>query len=104
MRRVQRTDYDDQGVDGDKEFEYDKTKQSLQVQDLQRYSVQTLLIDSYQEITSILEELEAKYHQRTVFVSGSAQEFQEPFNADRMRTLCELIGRELIERGLNLVS
>lgn len=103
MRRVQRADYP-AGDEGEREFVYNQTKQSLQVQDLQRYSVQTLLIDDYNEVTSILQEIEARYHYRNIFVSGSAHDFPAEFNADRTRQFCEALGCELIERDLNLVS
>jgi hypothetical protein len=103
MRRVQRNDYSP-GADGQKDFEYDSVKQSLQVQDLQRYSVQTVLINEYSEVTTLLEEIESRYHQRTVFISGSAKDFQPPFDGDRMRSFCEELGVNVIDRDLNLVS
>lgn len=103
IRRVHRNDYPT-GVEGDSEYSYDRTKQELQVQDLQRYSVQTLLIDDYAEITSVLQELETRYHHRNVFVSGSATDFPAEFNADRTRCFCEALGAEIIDRDFNLVS
>jgi hypothetical protein len=103
MRKVSRSDYR-AGADGDADFAYEQTKQNLQIQDLQRYSVQTLLIDDYKEITSILQELEARYHHRNVFVSGSAHDYPAHFDETRIRTFCELLGTQLIEQDFNLVS
>ncbi|HEX9943139.1 MAG TPA: SIR2 family protein [Thermoanaerobaculia bacterium] len=86
-----------------REFEYEMNKQALQLEDLQRYSIQTLLIDDYSEVTDVLETLEEHYYQRNVFVSGSAHEFGE-FGETRMRDLCVQLGERLIEANYKLVS
>jgi len=86
-----------------KEFEYETTKQALQIEDLQRYSIQTLLIEQYNEVTDILEAIEQLYHQRNIFVSGSANEFGE-FGEPRTRDLCRQLGERLIVQNYKLVS
>jgi hypothetical protein len=54
---------------------YKQRKQELRVDDLRRFGIQTLLIDSYDEIPRILEEIEFRFRKRTVFISGSAEVF-----------------------------
>lgn len=103
IRKYNRNDYP-AGADGDAEFNYDQTKQALQVQDLQRYSVQTLLIDDYQDVTAILSELETRYHYRNVFVSGSIHTYPPTFTPDRIRQFCEALGSQLVERQFNIVN
>lgn len=103
MRRVNRADYKN-GTQGKREFEYESVRQSLKIDDLQRYSIQTLLIDDYAEIPQILTDIESHYHYKNIFVSGSADEFSYRFPEARMKELCYELGSRLIENGYNLVS
>jgi hypothetical protein len=94
--------------DGDREkeqkrFEYETNKQALQLEDLRRYGIQTHLIENYNDVTDILELVEAHYYRKNVFVSGSAHEFGE-FGEKRMRDLCAQLGGRLMERDCKLVS
>lgn len=50
-------------------------KQRLASNDLKRFGIQTLLIDSYTDITTLLKQIENRYQRRTVFISGSAHEY-----------------------------
>ncbi|MGE3744478.1 MAG: SIR2 family protein [Sphingomonadaceae bacterium] len=70
MREAQRTQDDD-----DELFQYRRRKQDLRIEDLKRFGIQTLLVDDYSQITGILKEIEARYRKRTVFFSGSAEEY-----------------------------
>ncbi len=102
MRRIARADFP-KGAKGKRDFEYERNKQDLRVEDLQRYSIQTLWIENYDEVTGILEELERRYLLRNVFVSGSAADFGT-FGEERMRDLCTKIGAAVVRGGHNLVS
>lgn len=70
MREAQRTEQDD-----DELFNYKRRKQDLRIEDLKRFGIQTLLVDDYADITKILKEIESRYRKRTVFFSGSAEEY-----------------------------
>lgn len=70
MRREQAAAGDDEEV-----VKYKRRKQDLRVDDLKRFGIQTLLIDDYGDVPRILGEIEARYRKKTVFVSGSAEEF-----------------------------
>lgn len=70
MREAQRTEDDD-----DELFQYKCRKQELRIEDLKRYGIQTLLVDDYSDITTLLREIEARYRKKTVFFSGSAEEY-----------------------------
>lgn len=102
MRHVSRADFP-KGRAGQRDYEYEKNKQDLQIEDLQRYSIQTLLVDKYEEITTILEELENRYYYKNIFVSGSASDYGK-FGERRMQDFCQKLGNYLIENGYNLVS
>lgn len=102
MRRV-RLNWHKNKRDARRDFEYETTKQNLQIQDLQRYSIQTLLIDEFTEVTDVLEAIEQRYYQRNIFVSGSANEFGE-FGEQRARDLCAQLGERLIVQNYKLIS
>jgi hypothetical protein len=84
-------------------FEYERNKQILQIEDLQRYSIQTLLIEEYDEVASILEAIEEQYYYRNIFVSGSAHQFGE-FGEPRLRDLCIRLGERAVERDSKLIN
>lgn len=85
------------------EYEYEKRKLELRIADLKRYQIQPVMIDAYDEITEILGELNRRSHLKHVFVSASAYEFS-PLGKDRLEGLSTTLGREIINRGFNLVS
>jgi spore coat polysaccharide biosynthesis predicted glycosyltransferase SpsG len=57
------------------EYEYLQIKQRLAINDLKRFNIKTLLVDSYDEITELLRRIERTYRRKTLFISGSAEEF-----------------------------
>jgi hypothetical protein len=84
-------------------YEYDKTKQELRIIDLKRFGIQTVMIDEYSEVTDILRRLHQDVYRRSIFVSGSAHEY-DPLGRARVDQLSHTVGREIIKRGYNLVS
>ena len=72
MREAQREAEDDDDL-----FKYKVRKQELRIEDLKRFGIQTLLVDNYSDINDILKKIEALYRKRTVFFSGSAEEYGE---------------------------
>jgi hypothetical protein len=84
-------------------YEYDKTKQEMHIVDLKRFGIQTVMVDDYSQITDILRELHHNVYRRSIFVSGSAHEY-EPLGRERVDQLAHMIGREIVKRGFNLVS
>ena len=72
VRLVSKHDYD-----GDKmaDYEFDKRKQELFVTDLTRFGLQPVYVESYEEITEILKEIEDIFKRKTVFISGSAEDY-----------------------------
>jgi hypothetical protein len=57
------------------DFEYAKTKQKLMTEDLLRFNVKTLFVETYGEITDILRKIELRFRRRTVFIAGSAADY-----------------------------
>lgn len=56
-------------------------RQELKANSLKQYSLNPIWIDDYNEITSILKEVETRYLRSTILISGSA-EIYEPFDKD----------------------
>jgi hypothetical protein len=98
LRRVQRTDFDTQP-----DYDYARGRQDLQVRDLRRYGIQGLLADSYDEYTSVLRKIAARYRRKRVFISGSAATYA-PYNDSDGQDLLRRIGAALIEKGLDVVT
>ena len=85
------------------EYEYQKRKLELRVADLSRYQIHVVMINSYDEVTEILRELNRGSHLKHVFVSGSAHDFA-PFGKTQLETFCAELGREVIKHEMTLVS
>lgn len=70
MREVQKDPKDDIEM-----FAYKQRKQALRTDDLKRFGIQTLLVDEYSDIPKILQRIELRFRKKTIFVSGSAEEY-----------------------------
>jgi Sir2- and TIR-associating SLOG family/SIR2-like domain len=85
------------------EYEYQKRRLELRISDLSRYQIHAVMVNSYDEITEILRELNRRSHLRHIFVSGSSHDFN-PLGKDRLEKLASRLGKEIIRRGFTLVS
>jgi len=87
----------------DEELNYKQRKQALRISDLKRYGIHALLIDDYSEITKVLEEIAVRYKQKTIFISGSAEEFGS-WNRTNALNFIHLLCNKLIQNGYTIVS
>jgi hypothetical protein len=102
MRRVRKNLHAKKAREATAAFKYETNKQTLQIEDLQRYAIQTVLVDEYSELTDLLFQVARRLELRNVFVSGSAHRSEE-FGEDRMRDLCMLLGETLMKRDCRLI-
>ncbi|MFM1990342.1 MAG: hypothetical protein RJA99_3299 [Pseudomonadota bacterium] len=58
-----------------KEQALEERRQELRVNDLKRFGIQTLLVADYGDIPRILTVIESRFRKKTVFFSGSAEEY-----------------------------
>lgn len=86
------------------DLEYRKTKQALFINDLLRYSIRCVMVDTYDEITLVLSRLEKMYKQRTVFISGAAAEYGAFRTSDDALTFVHDLGKRLIAADQRIVS
>ncbi|KJU85605.1 hypothetical protein MBAV_002195 [Candidatus Magnetobacterium bavaricum] len=84
-------------------FIYDQTKQDLRIKDLQRYSINVVLVDDYTEITGILEQVEKLYRKKIVFISGSANSYGY-WETEKALKFVKDLSHKLVSDGNKLVS
>lgn len=83
--------------------EYEKAKQELQIEDLNRYGIFTCLVNDYNEITEILSTLVDKYRRKTIFISGSAYCYPG-YSHEIARTFIHKLSFELSKNGYRIVN
>jgi hypothetical protein len=84
-------------------LDYNTRRQQLVVNDLKRYGIKTLLVKEYNEITSILEEIEKRFKKNTIFISGSAEAY-EPYSKNEALGFIHVLSRSLIEQNFRVVN
>lgn len=85
------------------EYKYDLIKQELQIADLDRYGIKICLIDSYEEITEILEIILNRYKRKTVFLSGRAETYA-PLDIQVAKDFIRKLSFELVKNGYKVVN
>lgn len=61
--------------ESDEEFKYRGLKQDYFIRDLKRFSIYTVLVDEYAQITELLAGVAANYKRSSIFISGAAEEY-----------------------------
>lgn len=98
MRREAVVEGDDEDV-----VKYKARKQELRVDDLKRFGIQTLLIDRFEDVPLILEEIEKRFRKKTVFVSGSAEDFGD-WSRQEAQAFIHSISGSLIAENARIVN
>ena len=98
MRTVQRQDFKKSA-----DFQYARTKQTLQIKDLERYGIMAVLLDSFERYVATLTCLEQTYRTRQVFISGSATTYN-PWTEQEAHQFLTLLGRRLAENGMTVIT
>lgn len=86
------------------EFGYQKARQDLREEDLKRYGIQTVFIDDYSEITQMLREIEIAIRSNNVFISGSADFFNDNWTKDKIERLAYKLSNKLVKEGFKVSS
>lgn len=85
------------------EFDYAVTKQNLVTQDLMRFNIKTIFVDDFPDITRLIRTLEHRFRRRTVFISGSADDFG-PWGRSAAEEFMSSLARAMIGKGLRIAS
>lgn len=99
FKRVQENEFDDPA-----EYGYCKARQDMQEENLRNYGIQTVFVDSYDEITGILREIERVSKLHNVFISGSAYEYKDPWNIQRAEDLARRLASALVHEDCRITS
>lgn len=89
---------------GDKDSEYNRIKQNLKEKELKRFGIQTIFVDEYSEITSLLNKLSLIFNFHFVFISGSISHYDETWPKDSIDDLAYKLARSLIKRNIKITS
>ncbi len=92
------------GAGAKKRFETEKVRHALWVEDLQRYGIQCIEIDEYEQVDEILRAVELKLAGRSVFISGSYPENAPNDDRRYIEEMARQIGREIARHEKRLVS
>lgn len=90
--------------ENDIDYGYRLAKQDLRIKDLKRYGIQGIILDSYEEITKILAKIEQSYLLRNVFVSGSVEQYAEPWTAELINQFTHLLAKRLVKDDFRIIS
>lgn len=83
---------------------YRKAKQDLRIKDLQRYGIHAILLDSYEEITKILQKIEANILLKHIFISGSISEYYDPWTEGVVNDFAFNLAKVLVQQGFKIIS
>ena len=83
--------------------EYEKAKQELQIEDLNRYGIFTYLVNDYNEITEILSTLVDRYRRKTIFISGSADNYNN-YSKEEAQNFIHKLSFKLSENDFHIVN
>lgn len=92
------------GDEGHKRFKYEENKQLHLMRELERYNIRTHLVERHSDVTQILADIEIAAIRKNVFVSGSANKYDDLFDENRTRDLCMLLGELLMRNDYKLIS
>lgn len=83
--------------------EYEKAKQELQIEDLNRYGIFTYLVNDYNEITEILSTLVDRFRRKTIFISGSADNYNN-YSKEEAQNFIHRLSFKLSENDFHIVN
>lgn len=100
---IRRPKLGEKGSETQADFDYSTRKQQLMVGELKRHGIQALLIDEYTQITAVLKEVENRFRMRTVFISGSAEEYGAWDRAEAQEFIHKL-SKGIVTSGYRVVN
>jgi hypothetical protein len=89
--------------ESDEAFKNAVVRQELVIADLLRFNIEAVLVDEYAEIDEALQLLHRLYRSKSVFISGSAENF-EPWGRAKVDIFSRTLGSELAKHGYRVVT
>lgn len=87
----------------EEDFEYRVNKQRLQIEDLAQYNINAVEVDSYEQITVVLEKIKLKVKQNHIFLS-SAQVTNQGISQENLDFLLTRLSYRLVKDGNVIVN
>ncbi len=91
------------GADDEEVYQYNLRKQELMINDLKRYSIKALIVEDYSHITEILMEIERRFRKKTVFISGSAEEYGA-WSRNDAQSFIHKLSKNIVSAGFRIVN
>jgi hypothetical protein len=82
---------------------YRQRRQEHHVRDLLRFGIQALLIEEYSDIPMILREIESRFLKKTIFISGSAEEYGS-WEKQEALNFVHSLSASLVKEGYRVVN
>jgi hypothetical protein len=79
-------------------------KQELKLIDLNRYGINAVLINEYDEITHILDRIRTLFKRSQIFISGAAESFSDFAEDDVSKEFIHNLSKELVSSGRRIIS
>ncbi len=73
------------------------------INDLKRYKIETLLVEKFEDTTAVLAEIERRYRMKTIFISGSAEEYGI-WDKNRSQGFIHLLSKRIIQENYRIVN
>lgn len=99
QKQVLEQDYDNQD-----DYHYAKIKQDLKIKDLQRYGIDTVLVDDYSEIPKLILNIEEEYLKNIIFISGSISDYNENWSEEKVNQFCYNLSHCLVSKNYKIIS
>ncbi|WP_340481203.1 SIR2 family protein [Vibrio anguillarum] len=84
-------------------LDYNIRKQQLVINDLKRYGIKSLVLDDYEQITLILNEIERRFKKKTVFIAGSAEVY-DPYDKNEALGFVHSLSKKIVEKNFRIVN
>ncbi len=86
------------------DFAYRKAKQDLIVDDLKRYGIQAILLETYAEIPDVLKQIENQCNLNNIFVSGSMSLDNSQWTVESAKLFAASLAQELVSEEMHIIS
>lgn len=83
---------------------YKYKKQKLFIENLKKFGLQSVLVDDYKDIPSLLQNIEKELNMNNVFISGSYCDNYSEWNKDKIEELASLLSYILSAKGYKIIS
>ena len=98
MEKIRKENCDDED-----DFLYKENRQNHYINDMQSYGLNVVLVDSYDEIESILKEISIRVHLKDVLVSGAYEE-SNSLSRNRISPFTTTLAKKLIEENFRIIT